>query len=282
MRNLFLALLLANLAFAAWQAWVAPPAAGRVSSSDEPAIRLVAEDDGRVSSAKTDTTPADIRAPDAGASPAAAGTPEAAEAAAGETDTADSASGASAAAAVDSLNSAGVGAVPAVASLTVAAAASSGDRRCVSVGPFGELSDAAAASARLRTAGYEPSQRVGEGDIWVGYWVYLENIPTRDEANEALATLHDNGVAEAYLIPGEQDGDIISLGVFSQITRAGRLRDEVRDLGFDPAVVDRTRSGTVYWIDVRLGAAQELDFDALQSPGRIMRLEQRACESAGI
>src|SRR5690606_14875714 len=65
--------------------------------------------------------------------------------------------------------------------------------RCVSVGPFPELADAAAASARLRAAGLEPSQRVAEGDIWVGYWVRIDAIPSRAEANRILAKLRENG-----------------------------------------------------------------------------------------
>jgi hypothetical protein len=42
-------------------------------------------------------------------------------------------------------------------------------------------------------------------------------------------------------------------------------------------ISDRTRRGTVYWVDVMLEDGQALDFDLLQSPGRILRLEQRAC-----
>jgi hypothetical protein len=52
----------------------------------------------------------------------------------------------------------------------------------------------------------------------------------------------------------------------------------VRALGHEPTVVDRTRRATVYWVDVLLGAGQTLDFDTLQTPGRIIRLEQRSCE----
>ena len=58
-----------------------------------------------------------------------------------------------------------------------------------------------------------------------------------------------------------------------------RRRDQVRALGFEPQVVDRTRRATVYWVDVTLGPEQRLDFDALQPQGRIIRLEQRSCES---
>lgn len=158
------------------------------------------------------------------------------------------------------------------------AAVPSGGSRCVSVGPFRELSQAAAAAANLRAAGHEPTQRVAEGDIWVGYWVYLPGIPTRDEAEATLAQLQQNGVPDSYLAPAD-DGYLISLGVFSEISRAGRRREEVRALGYEPSVVDRTRRGTVYWVDVVLGEDQTLDLESLQGPGRIIRLEQRSCEA---
>ena len=77
-------------------------------------------------------------------------------------------------------------------------------------------------------------------------------------------------------------GNLVSLGVFSEISGVSRRRDQVRALGFEPQVVDRTRRATVYWVDVMLAPEQTLDFDALQPPGRIIRLEQRACEAAGL
>jgi hypothetical protein len=277
MRNLFLVLLLANLAFAAWRAWFAPPPSGRMQEASGPQIRLVSEVDSESFAPSAGGTSA-ARMPNEGASSSAAG--------GGEDRAADAAGGlpaAEAAAGTSAAETAGTatfgGDVRAAGS---PAAPDSSGRRCVSVGPLRELSEAATASARLRAAGYEPTQRVVEGDIWIGYWVHLEGLPSRADANQALQALHDGGVAEAYLIPGEQDGDIISLGVFNEISRAGRLRDQVRELGFDPAVVDRTRRGTVYWIDVRLAPAQELDFETLQTPGRITRLEQRPCQLSGV
>jgi cell division septation protein DedD len=149
------------------------------------------------------------------------------------------------------------------------------------VGPFRELAQAATAAAALRNAGYQPLQRVGEGDVWIGYWVYLPAIATEQEANEILTKVRAAGIPDSYVIPNSDTGNLVSLGVFSEISGVGRRRDEVRALGFEPQVVDRTRRATVYWVDVTLDEGQTLDFDALQPPGRIIRLEQRACEATG-
>jgi cell division septation protein DedD len=154
------------------------------------------------------------------------------------------------------------------------------DPLCSSVGPFRELAQAATAAANLRAAGYEPTQRVAEGDIWIGYWVYIDAITSEDDANEILEKIRANGIADSYVIPNSDSGNLVSLGVFSEISGVSKQRDKVRDLGYEPKVVDRTRRATVYWVDVVLKEGQALDFDALQTPGRIIRLEQRACEAS--
>jgi cell division septation protein DedD len=271
-RNLFLALVLANLAFAAWHLWFSHPVRGtHLADPDVPGITLVSELPADLqtlpavdeSAASTGGTAAAAAAADTGA----AGPPPAA----GQT-----AATGQAAAASRALPSGEATATPpgGVAESSAAAGA-----RCNSIGPFRELAQAATAAANLRTAGYQPTQRVAEGDIWIGYWVYLDAIASEAQANEILAKVRGAGVTDSYIIPNSDSGSLVSLGVFSEISGVSRRRDQVRALGFDPKVVDRTRRATVYWVDVVLTGDQTLDFDALQTPGRIVRLEQRKCEA---
>jgi len=261
MRNLFLALVLANLGFAAWAAWFAP--AQRIGRSTEeglPSITLVSE------------VPADLRSTGvvSDETPAEAPLPESPEPDVAVADIAPSEPVAEA--------SVDPPAAPPAADPGAAIAAAPVATRCTSVGPFRELSQAATAAAALRTGGYQPLQRVAEGDIWIGYWVYIPAIPSEAEANTILARMRAEGITDSYVIPNSDSGNLVSLGVFSEISGVGRRRDQVRALGFEPEVVDRTRRATVYWIDVTLAEGQALDFDALQPPGRIIRLEQRDCE----
>ena len=260
MRHLFLMLVLVNLGFAAWSAWIAP--AGRVGRpADEglPALTLVSEVPADLRSGGVDEQ-ADPVTQDAPAQPVDDAAPDAtanAEADAGAVPGDDAGA-----------------AIPPVAA----------EARCTSVGPFRELSQAAAAAATLRGAGYQPTQRVVEGEVWSGYWVYIPAIPTEQEANETLTKVREGvreaRIPDAYVIRNSDSGNLVSLGVFSEISGVSRLRDEVRALGFEPQVVDRTSRATVYWIDIALGPDQKLDFETLQPPGRIIRLELRACESA--
>ncbi len=115
----------------------------------------------------------------------------------------------------------------------------------------------------------------------MGYWVHLPGIPTRDEASEILGQLHANDISDSYIVPGGEESQTISLGVFSEISRAGSIREQVRELGYDPTVADRSRSATLYWVDVQADSVAGIELDALQAPGRINRLEQRSCETIG-
>jgi hypothetical protein len=227
MRNTFLALVLVNLGFAAWAAWLAEPASpSTVAAASDPAgITLISE----------------LEA-------SAVDGPEVAPSA--------------------------------VEPTQLAALASAGDERCISIGPFEELAQASASQAILREAGFAPNQRVVDGEIWVGYWVHLADIATRDAANEILDDLRANDISDSYIVPGADQPQIISLGVFSEINRAASLRERVRALGYEPTVADRSRGATLYWIDID-ATDEPIDLDALQAPGRINRLEQRLCSSFG-
>ncbi|MFO7305909.1 MAG: SPOR domain-containing protein [Gammaproteobacteria bacterium] len=150
---------------------------------------------------------------------------------------------------------------------------------CTSVGPFAELAEAAQAQAALRGAGFMPRQRVEQGELWVGYWVSVQNIATRADAEEALQTLRRGGIDDVYLMPGNDPSYTLSLGVFSDYQRAQRRADNARALGLEPTITDRKRAGSVYWLDVDLPEpGVQIDTSIFQSdPRKITRLELRGC-----
>ena len=154
---------------------------------------------------------------------------------------------------------------------------------CTSIGPFADLPQASQAQEALRTAGFQPHQRMEQGEIWAGYWVSIQGLPTRDEAEAALKTLTASGIADVYVMPGNDPPNVLSLGVFSDYQRAQRRLDEIRALGLTPRIDDRKRAGFVYWIDVELQEpGQAIDSSIFQTDARkITRLEMRACPAAG-
>jgi len=151
--------------------------------------------------------------------------------------------------------------------------------RCVSVGPFRDVSEAAHAASTLRVGGYDPRQRVVEGEVWAGVWVYLPLPANHAAADQLAANLKAAGIDDALEMPGPVEGSVMSLGLYSEQRRADARIAQARALGFNPGIADRKRTGNVYWIDIDLKPSDgTLDPSALQAQaGRINRLEVRAC-----
>jgi hypothetical protein len=152
-------------------------------------------------------------------------------------------------------------------------------QKCVSVGPFQDLPTVVQASAVIKGAGFDSRQRLEQGELWVGHWVSISGFADHDSAQSAIDKLKSKGVNDAYILPGSDPSNVISLGVFKDHERAQRRLNEAKSLGLDATIADRTRSGSVYWVDVDLkDGKQNLDTSILSSqPGKIVRLETRSC-----
>jgi hypothetical protein len=184
-----------------------------------------------------------------------------------------------------SANAAGAGA--AAAEETPPVAGNSGlltnVKRCISVGPFRDVSEAAHAASTLRGGGYDPRQRVADGEVWAGVWVYLPLPASRPAADQILAKLKAGGIDDALEMPGPNEGSVISLGLFSEPKRAQARVTQAQALGFNPGIADRKRNGNVYWIDIDLKPTDGLlnPSDLQGESGRIVRLEVKGCPAAG-
>jgi hypothetical protein len=155
-------------------------------------------------------------------------------------------------------------------------------KRCLTVGPFRDVAEAAHAAGTLRGGGYDPRQRVVDGDVWAGVWVYLP-VPANPAATEQLlAKLKAAGIDDALEMPGPADGSVISLGLYSEQKRAQSRVAQAQSLGLNPGLADRKRTGNVYWIDIDLKPTDRLlnPADLQAESGRISRLEIKACPAA--
>jgi cell division septation protein DedD len=118
----------------------------------------------------------------------------------------------------------------------------------------------------------------------VGYWVNVPGFAKREDADRAVARFKQSGITDVYIsLSGADAGssNVVSLGVFKEAERAQRLLTEAKSLGFAAQISERTRAGSVYWVDVDFPSPQpNFDFSSLGAqPGKILRLEQRACPS---
>jgi hypothetical protein len=155
-------------------------------------------------------------------------------------------------------------------------------KRCISVGPFRDVAEAAHAAATLRGGGYDPRQRMADGEVWAGVWVYLPVSAARGADDQMLAKLKAAGITDAMEMPGPNDASVISLGLFSDQKRAQARVAQAQVLGLNPGIADRKRTGSVYWIDIDLKPTDSLlnPADLQGEAGRIVRLEVKGCPGA--
>jgi hypothetical protein len=155
-------------------------------------------------------------------------------------------------------------------------------KRCISVGPFRDVAEASHAASTLRGGGYDPRQRVAEGEVWAGVWVYLPSAAPKS-SEQMLAKLKAGGIEDALEMPGPNEGSVISLGLYSDSKRAQTRVAQAQSLGFNPALADRKRTGDVYWIDIDLKPTDSVlkPTDLQAEAGRIVRLEVKGCPAAG-
>lgn len=244
MRTAFFALLFANLAFLAWAGWVDTPQQAKAADPNAhlPRLKLVSE-----AQAGQRAAP-DNQAADGSVRKMTLTTPAAVPGAAGVSP-----------------------------SLPLPPAAD--PARCVSLGPFNDVDAAARAAGALRASGFAPQQRARPGETWDGFWVYIGNVADVAAAGKVIKTLERNGIQDARLMPGAEEGRRISVGLFSERARAQRRAKAIEKLGFAAEVQERTQPGTEYWVDLTLRPSDNAIpvHDLLAAGGGSSRLSVEAC-----
>ena len=125
-------------------------------------------------------------------------------------------------------------------------------RSCVTIGPFRDSNDADSAESRYAGEGMQVSQRPATGQIFIGHWVQIRNIPSKEESNRMLKTLKEGGLADAYPVETEDEGLKISLGLFGNRESAERIELQAESLGLDADIAPRVRDGTIFFVDIGL------------------------------
>jgi len=247
LKAIVVCLVLANVGYFLWAGGIAKSADPAVSAAPATSLKLASE------------SPESSRAPSAGAG-----------------------SGAAAGSGAVAGSGAAAGPTPAAQQGESGGDLLTNVKRCISVGPFRDVSEAARAATTLRGGGYDPRQRVADGEVWAGVWVYLPLPSPRGAAEQMLAKLKGGGIDDALEMPGPNDGSVISLGLYSEPKRAQARVAQAQALGFNPGIADRKRTGNVYWIDIDLKPTDSLlnPADLQGEAGRIVRLEVKGCPSA--
>jgi len=121
--------------------------------------------------------------------------------------------------------------------------------RCRSVGPFADPAAAGSAADVLRSHGLQPRTRNVESSVPDGYWVYVEDLKDTASRHKVIATLNAAGMKDAAAM---DEGERVSVGVFSDQRHAVHRAEQVQELGFKPTLSVHQRTTSTPWLDLDL------------------------------
>jgi len=136
---------------------------------------------------------------------------------------------------------------------------------------------------RKRLAGLDIRAQIQVIDLpdAVDYWLYLSPFASRQAALQQMGALKKQGM-EGHLIAQGELGNGISLGLFPGLEQADRLRQRLREAGYQPQLLELSRTRRSYWL--RLLSQQPIDDGMLRTLSNdFARLEQRSavCDNPG-
>jgi len=125
-------------------------------------------------------------------------------------------------------------------------------RSCVTIGPFKASADADTALTQYAGEGMRASLRSAQGEIFVGHWVMIRDVADRETGNAILEKLQQGDISDAYLVPTEDGGLNVSLGLFGELERAEKVELQAKSLDLPADISPRTREGSVFFVDIGL------------------------------
>lgn len=151
---------------------------------------------------------------------------------------------------------------------------------CVSVGPFDDPAITGKAATILLEKGFAPQQRVAESPAVRRLWVYLDQFRSDATEMRVLHRLEQAGIDDAEAMPAAAGGRRVSLGLFTDNTKAQSRIKAVRAMGFHPLTAERVLPGTVYWLDLTLPSnATPVPLKDLQPGGGSSPISVQPCGS---
>ncbi len=125
-------------------------------------------------------------------------------------------------------------------------------RACVTIGPFRDNVDADSAVLEYSNEGMKTELRGARAQIFVGHWVWIQNIADVESAKAILEKLQAGGLADAYLDRTDSENLKISLGLFGDVDGAEKIELQARSLDLPAEVIPSSRERDVFFVDVGL------------------------------
>lgn len=144
------------------------------------------------------------------------------------------------------------------------------EQLCVVVGPFPALLRAEYFVEYLQALEVAAEVRELEVPEGEGHWLYLPSEPSKKLALERLREVQARGI-DSYLIPRGELENGISLGMFTREELALAQQEEMRELGYEPAIKTITRTRSEIWVLVDRPQSQKL---SRQAWGELLQREK--------
>ena len=129
---------------------------------------------------------------------------------------------------------------------------------CYTLGPFSEMKTLRLVTREIKDYVVEASFRSKVEQQQTMFRVFVRPVGSKQEAKAMIKELVSNNIRDYFIITDGPNKNGISLGFFSDKSRAYRHADRVRKLGFDATAEPVFRSYTIYWLDYRIKAGNEI------------------------
>ncbi len=125
----------------------------------------------------------------------------------------------------------------------------SGTAQCLSLGPFESQAELRRVMSTLQALVESMQFRELQNEQVRGYRVFLPPAPDRETALAAARELSAQGVRDYYVVTAGEAENTVSLGLFRDRGNAERRLREVRALGHDARMEERTETRSQWWLD---------------------------------
>ena len=129
---------------------------------------------------------------------------------------------------------------------------------CYTLGPFREMKTLRLVTREIKDYVVEASFRSKEEQEQTMFRVFVRPVGSKQEAKAVIKELVSKNIRDYFIITDGPNKNGISLGYFSNKNRAYRHADRVRKLGFDATAEPVFRSYTIYWLDYKIKAGNEI------------------------
>ncbi len=122
-------------------------------------------------------------------------------------------------------------------------------KHCYRLGPFVGKKPVTKALALLNSRGILANQSSYKDKNRDGFWVFIPPQTSRKKAKEIISKFKVIGEKHFFLVASGEFKNAISLGLFSLRKHANARLDEMKKLGFGPAMRNVNLPKSLFWLD---------------------------------